>query len=128
VASERSHLSRLYKKLVGFERRSFPGPKKKINAPDRQGVYLIRSPSGKVLHVGRTYRGKRGLAQRLKNHLHGSSSFVKECFDSKGSKLRRGYTFQFVEVEHPRLRALLEAYTTGQLCPKHIGESLSRSE
>jgi hypothetical protein len=31
------------------------------------------------------------------------------------------YKFRCVVVENPRLRALLESYATGQLCPAHLG-------
>lgn len=69
----------------------FPEIKGRLEAPDLQGVYVIYSPRGKVLHVGRTLRGKKGLRQRLNNHLQAGSSFVIKHLDSKGSKLREGY-------------------------------------
>ena len=112
--------------VLGFIRWEDRAPT--VQAPDARGVYVIYSPKGKVMHVGGTPRGRRGLRQRLKNHLHGSSSFVKKCFSGKGSKLRAGYQFGFLKVPNPRLRVLLEHYAVGMLCPKHVGlgESVKR--
>ncbi len=107
---------------------TFPAPRKKLDAPDRLGVYLIYSPQDKVLHVGRTYRGKSGLAQRLRNHMAGASSFTSQYLKGHGSKLRDGYKFRCLVVEDPRLRALLEAYAVGCLCPAHIGLSQHASK
>jgi hypothetical protein len=57
-----------------------------------------------------------------KNHLQGSSSFTNDYLKGKGAPLREeGYTYQYLELEDPRKRALLEAYAIGTLCPKHIG-------
>jgi hypothetical protein len=93
-----------------------------MDAPNKQGVYLIYSPgSKKVVHVGRTYRGTAGLRQRLRNHLHGSSSFTQEYLEGHGRKLREGYTFRCLPVTSARQRALVEAYATGYFCPAHIG-------
>lgn len=94
----------------------------RLNVPDLHGVYIIYSPKGRVAHVGRTIRGKNGLRQRLTNHLHGASSFVAKALKGKGSKLRRGYKFRYILMEDGRLRALLEAYSIGQLCPDHLGD------
>jgi hypothetical protein len=101
----------------------FPKSGERLAVPDLHGVYTIYTPNGRVAHVGRTTRGKNGLRQRLNNHLHGASSFVEHEFGGKGSKLRRGYKFRFVLIEDNRLRALLEAYSIGQLCPDHLGHS-----
>lgn len=93
--------------------------------PSKQGVYIIYSPhTKKVVHVGRTYRGKAGLRQRLKNHIHGSSSFTLVYLKGRGKKLRRGYKFQYLPLPRKAWRrcALLEAYATGFLCPVHIGK------
>jgi hypothetical protein len=92
-----------------------------LNAPYTRGVYLIRDPADRVVHVGRTPRGKNGLHQRLSDHLAGRSSFVYYHLGQDGSRLRNGYTFQFIEVEDARTRALLEAFATGWLCPDHLG-------
>ncbi len=84
-------------------------------------MYIIRKGET-VLHVGRTLRGQDGLHQRLKNHLHGSSSFTREYLKGKGATLREsGYVYQFLELEDSRKRALLEAYAIGTLCPEHLG-------
>jgi hypothetical protein len=102
----------------------FPQARKKLEAPLKPGVYVIRE-GAIVLHVGRTLRGKEGLHQRLTDHLHGNSSFTQDYLQGKGAKLREGHTHQSLVVEPSRLRALLEAYATGTLCPKHIGLGVS---
>jgi hypothetical protein len=70
---------------------------------------------------GRTVRGTRRLHQRLSNHLHGRSSFVITVLMGKGAKLRSGYKSRFLAIEDSRLRALVEAFAIGQLCPDHLG-------
>jgi hypothetical protein len=84
-------------------------------------VYLLFDASGDVAHVGRTTRARAGLFQRLRAHLAGRSSFVTAFLKGRRSKLRRGYSFSFIEIQDARLRALVEAYATGVLCPRHIG-------
>ena len=98
----------------------FPQERQQLEAPSEPAVYVIRKEET-VLHVGRTLRGRDGLHQRLKNHLHGSSSFTDKYLKGNGAALRKGYTYQFLVVEDARLRALVEAYAIGRLCPKHIG-------
>jgi hypothetical protein len=93
-----------------------------------QGVYIIRDPSGFVEHVGRTCRGKGGLRQRFRDHLGGSSSFTKKHLQGLYAKLRSGYTFQCLEIEESRKRALVEHLAVGLLCPKHLGDGASQAE
>ncbi|MGF6428358.1 hypothetical protein [Bradyrhizobium elkanii] len=100
----------------------FPNAGVRLNVPDLHGVYIIYSPKGRVAHVGRTVRGTNGLRQRLNNHLHGASSFVSKALKGKGAALRKGYKFRSIPIENSRLRALLEAYAIGQLCPDHLGD------
>lgn len=102
-------------------RKRFPPSREPLDCPSCQGVYLIFDPQGRVAHVGRTTRAKAGLSQRLKAHLAGRSSFVIKYLRNDRSKLRRGYSYAFIEVSPPRIRALVEAYLTGVLCPQHIG-------
>jgi GIY-YIG catalytic domain-containing protein len=88
----------------------------------QQGVYVIRNQRGTVLHVGRTVC--RSLRDRLNDHLKGNSSFTQyyNWFEGDASKLyQRRCTFQFLVEENDEKRAILEAYTTGRLCPRHIG-------
>lgn len=121
MTSESQIIKDLFNKLCKQHELSFPQYRKALNAPSQPGVYTIRKEKS-VLHVGRTLRGKGGLHQRLKNHLHGSSSFTNKYLKGKGEILRKnGYTYQYLKVKDPRLRALLEAYAVGNLCPKHIG-------
>lgn len=100
----------------------FPVVGERLTIPHLQGVYVIYDPKGRVAHVGRTVRGKRGLHQRINNHLHGRSSFVIKALNGKGAQLRQGFKFRFIAIENGRLRALLEAFAIGQLCPDHLGD------
>lgn len=55
-----------FSRLTNADRYNFSNENFKT-APSEQGVYIIYSPRTKrVAHVGRTYRGKDGLRQRLK--------------------------------------------------------------
>ena len=110
-----------YRQLRRAPQVTFPRARQRLDCPRCQGVYIIFDPAGNVAHVGRTTRARSGLAQRLKAHLAGRSSFVVKFLKNKRSALRRGYSFSFVEVPAPRIRALVEAYATGMLCPRHIG-------
>lgn len=114
-------VKKLFNQLVNQEKQRFPQEREQWKAPTTHGVYVIRKDEI-VLHVGRTLRGKGGLRQRLQNHLSGASSFTEGFLDGDGAKLRdQSYTYQYLEEENSRLRALLEAYAVGTLCPKHIG-------
>ena len=107
----------LFDELCAQPKRSFPQYRQPLDASSKPGVYIIRKGET-VLHVGRTLR----IHQRLKNHLHGSSSFTRGYLKGKGAALREaGHTYQYLELEDRRKRALLEAYAVGTLCPKHIG-------
>jgi hypothetical protein len=121
MANETKQISALFGKLCAQSFHQFPKSRQPLDATDEQGVYIIRSRSGKVLHVGRTPRAKDGIYQRLYDHLYGRSSFVYQYLDQDGSKLRNGYQYQYLAVSNSRQRALLEAYATAHLCPAHIG-------
>jgi len=84
-------------------------------------VYVIYNPKGTVLHVGRTPRAKKGLRQRLNNHLLGQSSFAHKYLKGRGNLLRKGYKFKYLVIKNPRERALVEAFSVGKLCPAHLG-------
>ena len=73
--------------------------------------------------MGATPRAAGGIAQRLQNHMQTLSSFTLNYLplNGDGSKLRAGYSFKCVVVSSNRLRALLEAYAIGHLCPLHLG-------
>ena len=121
MSRETSRVRTLYRKLLRSKRTAFPNAGERLAAPDKHGVYVIYAPRGTVLHVGRTVRGKRGLRQRLNNHLHASSSFTNQYLRGKGSKLRGTHAYAYVEISNARVRALLEAFAVGCLCPKHLG-------
>jgi hypothetical protein len=122
---EQKEVEGLFIELMHAQQESFPeaGKRKALAAPDKRGVYVIYDRSGRVVHVGGTPRGKSGLAQRLENHLHSASTFTKNYspLNGDGSRLRDGYTFRCLPVSNDRLRAFLEAYAIGHLCPAHIG-------
>ena len=118
---ERQRVEDLFGELRGQEKHSFPKKRQPLNAPSMAGVYIIHRDET-ILHVGRTHRCKNGIHQRLKNHLYSSSSFTKNYLQGNGATLREeGYTYQYLELENPRERALLEHYAIGTLCPKHLG-------
>jgi hypothetical protein len=80
MADERKAIRQLFFKLRRAKQQTFPKARERMtHVPDEQGVYVIYSPGAmKIVHVGRTYKGTAGLRQRLKNHLHGSSSFTEQ--------------------------------------------------
>lgn len=120
-STEARRVASLFKQLNDNPLQEFPQEKGHVLAPDTQGVYIIRDAKRLVSHVGRTVRGKSGLHQRLRNHLAGKSSFVKVHLSGHASKLREGFTFQYLEIKDPRERALVEHYATAALCPLHLG-------
>ena len=111
----------LFENLCSRPTQVFPQKYQSLDVPTTQGVYIIRK-RGTVLHVGRTISGRAGLHQRLRNHLNGASSFTNKYLNGDGALLRKTeYTYQYLVLADKRKRALREAYTTGTLCPKHIG-------
>ena len=118
---EHETLETLFTDLTHSMRYRFPRAGRTQNAPTRKGVYLISNQRGTVVHVGRTPRAREGIAQRLNDHLAGNSSFTETVFGGDGSRLRHRYRYQYLVVLNARIRALLEAYAIGQLCPLHIG-------
>jgi len=121
VNKESQEIKKLFNKLCVEPKRPFPWFHQTLDAPSEPGVYIICKEKT-VLHVGRTLRGRNGIHQRLKNHLHGSSSFTKKYLKGKGEILREdGYTYKYLVLKNPRKRALLEAYAVGILCPEHLG-------
>ena len=121
MSRELARIKKLYQHLLRCSPEQFPIRGERLSVTDKQGVYIIYGPRKQVLHVGRTVRGRKGLSQRLKNHLHGNSSFTVEHLKGDGSKLRGTHSFRFVAISDARTRALLEAFAVGHLCPKHLG-------
>ena len=112
---------RLFKQLCRQPLFHFPGNRNRPVAPGTHGVYIVRDPEGRVVHVGRTIDGKGGLLQRLEDHLKGTSSFAKNFLKVTGASLRLGYSFQYLEIADGRQRALVEALAAGWFCPAHFG-------
>jgi hypothetical protein len=120
-SEERARIMALFESLDAQPRIAFPQSRKSIDAPSTQGVYVIRAADGTVLHVGRTVSGQKGLAQRLRNHVSGKSSFVRTYLHGNSDALRSSFSFQYIEVENDRDRALLEHHATAWHCPAHLG-------
>lgn len=118
---ERACVESLLAKLGNQLKHDFLSSLEQNTPPPSQGVYLIRGRDDAVLHVGRTVSGQRGLAQRLKNHLSGRSSFVRAYLNGNAKLLLDGYKFQYIEVENDRTRALLEYRAIAWYCPAHLG-------
>jgi hypothetical protein len=112
-----------FKQLLKAKKRKFPEKGKPLDAPNERGVYIIFGRNKSVLHVGATPRGQKGIANRLKDHLQTRSSFTLKFPELKGdgSRLRNGYSFSYLAVVDNRIRAFLESYAVGRLCPRHIG-------
>jgi hypothetical protein len=130
MSHETQAVSKLFGKLMACPLHRFPSPRAPVDAPAEPGVYVIYGPRGKTLHVGDTYRGRRGLCQRLGNHLSGQSSFTNKSvfLERHGSTLkercawlRKNCSYRYLVVHDHRMRILLEAYAIGHLCPDHIG-------
>ncbi len=117
---EYEKIEELFNSLIKKENTPFPQRGTAVNVSTKQGVYIIYSPKGQVLHVGTTQGGKNGLDQRLNNHRHKSSSFSKKYLIPNKIDLSDGYNFKYIEVDG-RIRALLEHYAIAKLCPKHLG-------
>jgi hypothetical protein len=123
IEGEYAIIRSVFNQLIRAPLQAFPTRREQLAAPRQQGVYVIYSPKHEVLHVGSTPMAKNGIAQRLRNHMAAQSSFVLRYLDGDGSQLRGGYMFRCLVVENRRLRALLEAFAIGHLCPAHIGHS-----
>jgi excinuclease UvrABC nuclease subunit len=118
---ERGEIIALFQKLISSALYRFPTTGHLTeDVTINHGVYVIYGADGQILHVGKSSRGKRGLFQRLTNHLNGQSSFVNLYFNRDKTQVRI-CGFRYLAVEDPRRRALLEAYAIGCLCPAHIG-------
>ena len=115
-------MKNLYRKLLKQQKVSFPPKGEKLKATDKKGVYIIYDPKGNVAHVGCTPRAKKGVRQRLGNHLAGLSSFVGKYLKNDSAQLRKGFQFRYIELDDSRQRKLVEALAMGCLCPKHVGE------
>lgn len=71
---EAKKINELYNDLIKSSYYFFP-KEGKLKLSDKPGVYVIFSPHSKVLHVGSTPRGKKGINQRIYDHMSSSSSF-----------------------------------------------------
>ena len=127
MARELQQIERLFTNLITTGATKFPSSRQRLEAPAELGVYVIFNSSGAAVHVGRTPRAKGGIAQRLKDHLYGRSSFTYYYLNGDGEKLRNKFSFKCLVVKNDRERVLLEHYATAHLCPKHLGVGRSVS-
>ena len=118
---ERKLVRAYFARLRRARRHPLPSTGRLLVCPPKHGVYIIFDAAGKVAHVGRTTRAKAGILQRIRAHLAGRSSFVIIFLKRNRQLLRKGYSYCWVEIANARVRALVEAYATGVLCPRHIG-------
>src|ERR1039458_3029660 len=107
-------ISKLFVDLKRQPLTPFPDNRETLEAPSEKGVYIIYSPAGKVLHVGSTPWARGGVAQRLRDHLAGRSSFTEKMFDNEGWRLRKGYKFRCLAVKNHHHRAYLEFLAIGR--------------
>ena len=122
---ERRAVEALFKELVEAPQEKFPRFPAGLKASKRRGDYIICDRRGRAVHVGRTPKAKEGIAQRLRDHMHGQSSFGRTYLKDDGSRLwREEFEFRWIVVPSGRYRALLEAYAIGRLCPVHLGLGL----
>ena len=127
MRGEPKRIASLFLKLTSAELKTFPIRPRDLDVPDLQGVYVIYDLKGTVCHVGCSYRGSRGLFQRLRNHMQTGSSFTNAKPKWHGTKLRGKYKFRYLPVEDIRERLLLESFSIGSLCPEHIGSHQSKA-
>jgi len=122
-SKEKALLKYEFNKLLKSRKTTFPkhGLWTKNEVTNKKGVYIIYKGE-EIYHVGSTPRGKDGILGRMGDHLAGRSSFIKKALNGKGKSLRGKYQIKYLPVLKSRLRALLEHYAIGNLCPKHLGE------
>jgi len=119
---ESLYINRLFQKLISSNFFIFP-IKGKLNATDNHGVYIIYTPEDLVVHVGSTPSGKKGLNQRLYNHISCTGMLYHNYLKVLNIEMRGTHKFKFLIVSDPRKRALLESFTAGILCPIYFGTS-----
>lgn len=117
---ESQTIKKLFENLISTNFHFFP-TKGKIKVTDNHGVYIIYNSDNVVLHVGNTPSGRKGLNQRLYNHISSTGVFYKKYLQPYEIKMRGTHKFRYLEVEDPRHRALLESFAIGSLCPVHLG-------
>ena len=125
--NEPSIIEDLFVKLTSSKFYIFP-VRGKINVSEKHGVYIIYNPKNEVLHVGNTPSGRKGLNQRLYNHISCTGVFYEKYLEPNKIKMRGTHKFKYLEVDNIRHRALLEAYSAGKLCPLHFGTGAKKSK
>lgn len=88
MKSEQESVRVLFIRLMRAPPQTFPRAREKLHAPDKQGVYVIHGPRERVLHVGRTPKARRGIAQRLRDHMCAASSFTNQYLEGDGARCR----------------------------------------
>lgn len=121
---EQKQIKRLFAKLKIEPRRKFPLFRQKLDAPEAPGVYVIYDQYGKIEHVGEST----SIAGRLRGHMSNASSYVNKSLEGDGTRLRGIFWFRCLPVGNRRRRMLLQAFTIGHLCPRHIGDRAPQSK
>lgn len=116
-------ITSLFRELKKQPIKKFPALHRKVDAPEKPGVYVIYNPKGRVEHVGESG----SIAGRLRGHLHSNSSYVNRSLKRAGGRLRKGYSFRYLTIAKSRHRMLLQAMAIGQFCPRHIGDRAPHS-
>ena len=63
MSRELDIIKKLYARLLNVRPTPFPLAGERLDVTPKHGVYIIFSPRSRVLHVGRTLLGKKGLRQ-----------------------------------------------------------------
>jgi hypothetical protein len=100
----------------------FPPAGERLDVPDLHGVYIIYDPKGQGSPCRPDGSRETRALPEAQQPPQGASSFVVTALDGKGSVLRDGYKYRRISIENSRLRAFLEAFAIGHLCPDHIGD------
>lgn len=85
--NEATIIEDLFVKLTSSNFCAFP-LKGKINVSEKHGLYIIYSPQNQVLHVGNTPSGRKGLDQRLYNHISSTGVFYEKYLKPNKIKMR----------------------------------------
>lgn len=117
--AEAARIRRLLDRLLAEEPVAFEPGGLPPGVPDRPAVYVIRTPDGRVAHVGRSVRLRRRLSQHF--FRRGNSSFAVNYLIPNDRALSEGFTLQFLAIDEARERALVEALGVGTLCPLNLG-------
>src|SRR5450631_3808914 len=88
--------------------------------PTRHGVYAISDPEDfKIVYVGMSKTGKKGVGQRLWDHLNNKGAAVLKSMVGGDKKKAGEYLVRVIEEDDFITRRNLEALAIGALSPEH---------